>query len=153
MAVVDRFKVNFRNWLNYAITRFTGTFGDWKKMHFLLFSFYNLVFFPVFVKKYLIACSLLVVNVGEAKETLGNTPCAPVVQVAWAIYSLSDQSAQNISHRFKGCVFCPLFTTVRCWPEWNGGHSIAQKPQAPTPQAPVRNRQTRIVANAKVRIR
>jgi len=27
-----------------------------------------------------------------------------------------------------------------------------QKPQAPTPQAPVRNRQTRKVANAKVRI-
>jgi len=34
-----------------------------------------------------------------------------------------------------------------------GGHSIApQKPQAPTPQAPVRNRQTRKVANAKVPI-
>jgi len=27
-----------------------------------------------------------------------------------------------------------------------------QKPQAPTPQAPVRNRQTRKVANAKVRM-
>jgi len=27
-----------------------------------------------------------------------------------------------------------------------------QKPQAPTPQAPVRNRQTRKVANAKVRV-
>jgi len=33
-----------------------------------------------------------------------------------------------------------------------GGYSIAPKAQAPTPQAPVRNRQTRKVANAKVRI-
>jgi len=33
-----------------------------------------------------------------------------------------------------------------------GGHSIAPKTQAPTPQAPVRNRQTRKVANAKDRI-
>ena len=34
-----------------------------------------------------------------------------------------------------------------------GGHSIVpKKTQAPTPQAPVRNRQTRKVANAKVRI-
>jgi len=33
-----------------------------------------------------------------------------------------------------------------------GGIRERQKPQAPTPQAPVRNRQTRKVANAKVRI-
>ena len=33
-----------------------------------------------------------------------------------------------------------------------GGIRYRQKPQAPTPQAPVRNRQTRKVANAKVRI-
>jgi len=33
-----------------------------------------------------------------------------------------------------------------------GGIRWRQKPQAPTPQAPVRNRQTRKVANAKVRI-
>jgi len=33
-----------------------------------------------------------------------------------------------------------------------GGIRQRQKPQAPTPQAPVRNRQTRKVANAKVRI-
>jgi len=31
-----------------------------------------------------------------------------------------------------------------------GGIRQRQKPQAPTPQAPVRNRQTRKVANAKV---
>jgi len=32
----------------------------------------------------------------------------------------------------------------------SGGIQERQKPQAPTPQAPVRNRQTRKVANAKV---
>jgi len=31
-----------------------------------------------------------------------------------------------------------------------GGIQKRQKPQAPTPQAPARNRQTRKVANAKV---
>jgi len=44
-----------------------------------------------------------------------------------------------------------LFTKGRCVLRCTGGHSI-QKPQAPTPQAPVRNRQTRKVSNAKVRI-
>jgi len=33
-----------------------------------------------------------------------------------------------------------------------GGNRWRHKPQAPAPQAPVRNRQTRKVANAKVRI-
>jgi len=33
-----------------------------------------------------------------------------------------------------------------------GASDSAKKPQAPTPQAPVRNRQTRKVANTKVRI-
>jgi len=34
------------------------------------------------------------------------------------------------------------------WPTLSSGHK-RQKPQAPTPQAPIRNRQTRKVANAK----
>ena len=33
--------------------------------------------------------------------------------------------------------------------EYLGGCHKRQKPQAPTPQAPIRNRQTRKVANAK----
>ena len=32
---------------------------------------------------------------------------------------------------------------------WGGSCHKRQKPQAPTPQAPVRNRQTRKIANAK----
>ena len=32
---------------------------------------------------------------------------------------------------------------------WSGSCHKRQKPQAPTPQAPIRNRQTRKVANAK----
>jgi len=32
---------------------------------------------------------------------------------------------------------------------WRGSCHKRQKPQAPTPQAPIRNRQTRKVANAK----
>jgi len=35
---------------------------------------------------------------------------------------------------------------------WRGAFESAKKPQVPTPQVPVRNRQTRKVANAKVRI-
>jgi len=36
--------------------------------------------------------------------------------------------------------------------EEKGSCHKRQKPQAPTPQAPIRNRQTRKVTNAKVRI-
>jgi len=35
------------------------------------------------------------------------------------------------------------------WKELPGSCHKRQKPQAPTPQAPIRNRQTRKVANAK----
>jgi len=45
----------------------------------------------------------------------------------------------------------PYFFFKYCY-NYDGGRSIRQKPQAPTPQAPVRNRQTRKVANAKVRV-
>jgi len=41
---------------------------------------------------------------------------------------------------------CTPFSTA------SGGIQLRQKPQAPTPQAPVGNRQTRKVVNAKVRI-
>ena len=41
---------------------------------------------------------------------------------------------------------------IRMPPDLGSCHR-RRKPQAPTPQAPVRNRQTRKVANAKVRIR
>jgi len=44
-----------------------------------------------------------------------------------------------------------LERTLKQLPKVRGIRS-RQKPQAPTPQAPVRNRQTRKVANAKVRI-
>jgi len=37
------------------------------------------------------------------------------------------------------------------WFDVSYGCNKRQKPQAPTPQAPIRNRQTRKVANAKVR--
>jgi len=37
------------------------------------------------------------------------------------------------------------------WCKNEGSCHKRQKPQAPTPQAPIRNRQTRKVANAKVR--
>jgi len=41
-----------------------------------------------------------------------------------------------------------LIITYAFKKKWGSGHK-RQKPQAPTPQAPIRNRQTRKVANAK----
>jgi len=41
---------------------------------------------------------------------------------------------------------------AKIWLGGGGAFDSAKKPQAPTPQAPARNRQTRKVAKAKVRI-
>jgi len=46
----------------------------------------------------------------------------------------------------------PTYLCIKKRLKIGGGVRSRQKPQAPTPQAPVRNRQTRKVANAKVRI-
>jgi len=73
-----------------------------------------------------------------------------------ALYSTRSISliSTRLSINFRGVLLAVLkyaifASSVQFWFNFSGSWHQRQKPQAPRPQAPIRNRQTRKVANAK----